>query len=138
MKKQFKFFAMASLLLYLLGCDTDSTMEEALCENSFKLFTLINDQDGNYLLQQVLADGKNSEVFFKNGVCKVQMLAEEADKPLQETPLQLVDNELKNDIIAKDDEKISVISVIDENKNTQKKVVKKFQNMCKASSLASW
>jgi hypothetical protein len=121
MKKQFKFFAMASLLLYLLGCDTDSTMEEVPSEDSFKLFTLINDQDGNYLLQQVLADGKNSEVFFKNGVYTLQMLAEDADKTIQETPLQLLENELKIDIIAQDDEKISVISVIDENKNTQKK-----------------
>jgi len=65
MKKHFKIFPMTSLLFYLLGCETDSTMEEALCENSFKLFTLINDQDGKCLLQQVLADGKNSEVFFK-------------------------------------------------------------------------
>jgi hypothetical protein len=66
------------------------------------------------------------------------MLAENADKFLQITPLQLIDNTLKIDVITQDDEKISDISDIDENKNTQKKVVKKFQNMCKASSLASW
>ncbi|GEM_PF-2385364 len=121
MKKQFKIFAMTSLFFYLLGCNTDNTMEETASEDSFKLFTLINDQDGNYLLQQVFADGKNSEIFFKNGVYTLQMLAEDADKTLQKTPLQLVDNELKIDIITQDDEKISDISVIGESKNTQRK-----------------
>ena len=104
MKKQFKIFAMTFLLFYLTGCNNDSALEETASEDSFKLFTLINDQDGNYLLQQVLADGKNSEIFFKNGVYTLQMLAEDADKTLQKTPLQLVDNELKIDIITQDDE----------------------------------
>ena len=136
MKKQFKFFAMASLLFYLLGCDTDSTIEEAPSDDSFKLFTLINDQDGDYLLEQVLADGESSEVFFKNGVYTMQMLAEEADKTLQETPLQLVDNELKIVIMSQDDEKISDISVIGENKNTQKKSSFKISEYLKGYKLS--
>ena len=136
MKKQFKFFAMASLLFYLLGCDTDSTIEEAPSDDSFKLFTLINDQDGDYLLEQVLADGESSEVFFKNGVYTMQMLAEEADKTLQETPLQLVDNELKIVIMSQDDEKISDISVIGENKNAQKKSSFKISEYLKGYKLS--
>ena len=137
MKKQFKIFAMTFLLFYLTGMQHRQRIGGSTAsEDSFKLFTLINDQDGNYLLQQVLADGKNSEIFFKNGVYTLQMLAEDADKTLQKTPLQLVDNELKIDIIAQDDEKISYISVIDEIKNTQKKSSFKISEYLKGYKLS--
>ena len=65
MKKQFKIFAMTFLLFYLTGCNNDSALEETASEDSFKLFTLINDQDGNYLFNKSLPTERIPKSFLK-------------------------------------------------------------------------